>query len=109
LRDGDLKIENNHQREDYAAYYGSELEPHYRTRGVDNQIYSIHPVGLSVLAVPAFALGGYKGVVAMLVLIAAPGGADVAMGGCLTESREAATFDGRRGRRPVLFNASRCM
>ena len=43
------------------------LRPDYLTRGVDGQIYSVHPVGLPVLAMPAFALGGYRGVVAMLV------------------------------------------
>ncbi len=71
LHDGDLKIDNNHQREEYRAYFNRPLKPDYVTRGVDGQIYSIHPVGLPVLAVPAFALGGYPGVVAMLVLMAA--------------------------------------
>ena len=71
LEDGDLKIENNHQREDYRPYYGRPLKPDYLTRGVDGQIYSVHPVGLPVLAVPAFAAGGYRGVVALLVLMAA--------------------------------------
>jgi hypothetical protein len=71
LHDGDLKIENNHQREEYRAYFNRPLKPDYLTRGADGQIYSIHPVGLPVLAVPAFALGGYHGVVAMLVLMAA--------------------------------------
>ena len=28
LYDGDLKIENNHQRGDYRAYYGGDLPPH---------------------------------------------------------------------------------
>src|SRR5437867_4720570 len=71
LHDGDLKIENNHQQEEYRAYFNRPLKPDYLTRGADGQIYSIHPVGLPVLAVPAFALGGYRGVVAMLVLMAA--------------------------------------
>ena len=71
LRDGDLKIENNHQRGDYRAYYSRELNPHHLTRGVDGEIYSIHPVGLPVLATPAFAAGGYRGVVAMVVTMAA--------------------------------------
>ncbi len=71
LRDGDLKIENNHQREDYRAYFKRSLKPDFLTRGVDGEIYSIHPVGLPILAVPAFALGGYHGTVAMLVVMAA--------------------------------------
>jgi hypothetical protein len=47
------------------------LEPDYRTRGTDGEIYSIHPVGLPVLALPAFAIAGYRGVVWMLILLAA--------------------------------------
>ena len=45
-RDGDLKIENNHQRGDYREYYEPDLEPHYLTRGADGDIYSIHPIGI---------------------------------------------------------------
>jgi len=71
LRDGDLKIENNHQRGDYREYFHHELRPHYLTRGIDGQIYSVHPVGMPILAVPAFAMAGYWGVVVMLVLMAA--------------------------------------
>lgn len=71
IRDGDLKIENNHQRQDYREYFGRELRPDYLTRGTDNEIYSVHPVGLPILAVPAFWIAGYWGVVAMLVLMAA--------------------------------------
>src|SRR5438094_3521847 len=54
LHDGDLKIENNHRQEEYRAYFNRPLKPDYLTRGADGQIYSIHPVGLPVLAVPAF-------------------------------------------------------
>ena len=71
LGDHDLKIENNHNRGDYSAYFPFPLAPDYRTRGTDGEIYSIHPVGLPVLAVPAFAIAGYRGVVWMLILLAA--------------------------------------
>lgn len=71
LRDHDLKIENNHQRGDYREYFSAPLKPDYRTRGTDREIYSIHPVGLPVLAIPAFALAGYRGVVWLLMLLAA--------------------------------------
>jgi hypothetical protein len=71
LHDGDLKIENNHRQEEYRAYFNGSLKPDYLALGKDGQIYSIHPVGLPVLAVPAFALGGYHAVVAMLVAMAA--------------------------------------
>jgi hypothetical protein len=71
LRDGDLKIENNHRRGDYREYYESDLAPHYLTRGSDAEIYSIHPIGVSVLIAPAYYLGGYRAVVAALIVIAA--------------------------------------
>jgi hypothetical protein len=70
-RDGDLKIENNHTRGDYREYYSSDLEPHYLTRGSDQEIYSIHPIGIAVLMAPVYALGGYSGVIAALILMAA--------------------------------------
>lgn len=75
IRDGDLKIENNHRRGDYEEYFASELKPHYLTRGVDREIYSVHPVGLPILAAPAFAVAGYPGVVAALVIAGAAAGA----------------------------------
>lgn len=70
-RDGDLKIENNHQRGDYREYYESDLEPHYLTRGSDQEIYSIHPVGVSVLMAPVYGVAGYRGVIAVLIVMAA--------------------------------------
>ncbi|MEZ5290006.1 MAG: hypothetical protein R2745_02905 [Vicinamibacterales bacterium] len=71
LKDGDLKIENNHQRRDYAEYFARDLDPHYLTRGSDGEIYSVHPVGMPVLIAPAFALGGYDLVVWAFVAMAA--------------------------------------
>ena len=60
-RDGDLKIENNHQRGDYREYYPGDLDPHYLTRGTDREIYSIHPIGIAVLLAPIYALGRLPG------------------------------------------------
>lgn len=70
-RDGDLKIENNHQRGDYREYFASDLEPHYLTRGSDGEIYSIHPIGIAVLLAPIYALAGYQGAVWALMLMGA--------------------------------------
>ena len=70
-RDGDLAIENNHTRRDYAAYFGRDLDPHYLTRGTDRQIYSVHPIGMPVLITPVMAAGGYTLVVAFFILMAA--------------------------------------
>ena len=74
-RDGDLKIQNNHQRGDYREYYESDLDPHYLRRGTDQEIYSIHPIGIAVLLAPVYALGGYGGVIAALIAMAAIGAA----------------------------------
>lgn len=70
-RDGDLKIENNHARGDYHEYYPEDLEPHYLTRGSDGEIYSIHPIGISVILAPVYALGGYRGAVWFLIALGA--------------------------------------
>jgi hypothetical protein len=69
-RDGDLRIENNHRRGDTFEYFARPLKPDYLTRGVDREIYSIHPVGVAYLLAPVYALGGYRGVVVFLILLA---------------------------------------
>ncbi|MDP1569206.1 MAG: hypothetical protein Q8L86_04310 [Vicinamibacterales bacterium] len=69
-RDGDLKIENNHDRGDFREYFGGALPPHYLTRGVDGEIYSIHPIGMPLLVAPVYAAGGYPLVVFLFVVIA---------------------------------------
>ena len=61
LTDGDLRIEDNHRRREYAAYVDGELKPDYLRRGRDGAIYSIHAPGVSALVLPAFALAGYPG------------------------------------------------
>lgn len=70
-RDGDLRIENNHQRRDYDEYFHRDLAPHYLTRGVDREIYSIHPVGMAAVMAPVYAAAGYEGVVVAFVLLGA--------------------------------------
>ena len=76
LKDGDLRIENNHQNGDYRPYFAGELaKPDFRRRGRDGQIYSIHAPGLPALVAPAFAIAGYRGVLVFLVLLAAAGSA----------------------------------
>ena len=70
LYDGDLKIENNRKRGDYRAYFSGDLAPHVIRRGRNGEMYSIHAPGLPALILPAFAIGGYHGVVVLLILIA---------------------------------------
>jgi hypothetical protein len=108
LKDHDLEIENNHAREDYAAYFHPPLQPHYLTRGVDHEIYSVHPIGLPILVAPAFAIAGYAGVVAFLVLLAAVVATLVWWRAFdLTRSTGAATFGWAATclTSPFLFNA----
>jgi hypothetical protein len=75
LYDGDLQIENNHRRGDYMAYAGRELRPDFHRRGRNGAIYSIHAPGVSALVLPAFAAGGYSGVVVFLALLFGVAGA----------------------------------
>ncbi len=77
LSDGDLKIENNHQRRDYAAYYPVDIRPDFLRRGQDGAIYSIHAPGTSLVVLPAFALFGYLGAQATFLLLSAFAGACV--------------------------------
>lgn len=74
LADGDFRIENNHAREDYRAYYPHRLRPDFLVRGVGQVIYSVHPVGVSLLVAPGFAAAGLVGARLTLVLLAALAG-----------------------------------
>jgi hypothetical protein len=93
IKDGDLRIENNHRARDYASYYKAQLPPDMLRRGRDGQIYSIHAPGLSVLVLPGFWLFGYRGAQATVVLIAALcGGLIWQLGWRATRSAPAAWF-----------------
>ena len=71
LRDGDLSLERDYAEGRYAAFHDAPLAPHYRVRGKGGAIYSLHAVGLSILILPAWAIGGYAGVTAFMALLAA--------------------------------------
>lgn len=71
MQDGDLRIENNHAARDFAAYTETDINPQYLTRGQDGEIYPIHAPGLPAIVIPAFAAGGYTGVVLFLLLVMA--------------------------------------
>ncbi len=71
LVDQDLAIENNHRLEHYRAFFDGYLPPHYLRRGLGGVIYSVHAPGLAALVLPAYALGGYPGVVVFLCVLAA--------------------------------------
>jgi hypothetical protein len=94
LRDGDLRIENNHADRDYAAYFGGEIAPDYLVRGRDGEIYSIHAPGVSALVAPAFAAFGYRGTQAVILLLAVATGALVWRVGWLATGDAAAAWFG---------------
>ena len=71
LVDHDIKIENNHLRGDYRAFFPGELKPDYLQRGVNGEIYSIHAPGLAALMLPGYAVAGSRGAVATVCLVAA--------------------------------------
>lgn len=73
LADGDLRIEDNHRRREYAAYADGELKPDYLRRGRDGAIYSIHAPGVSALVLPAFWVAGYPGAVVTVAVLSALG------------------------------------
>ena len=75
LSDGDVKIENNHQQRDYRDYFAGNLRMDFRVRGRNGEVYSIHAPGVAALVAPAFAVGGYHGVVFFLIALSAAGSA----------------------------------
>lgn len=57
LTDGDLELSNNYQEKDFTLFYvGDEIDPHI-TIGPDGGAYPAHTIGLSVMLLPAYALG----------------------------------------------------
>lgn len=91
--DGDLAIRNNHDRRDYASYFGGTLAPDFIQRGKDGEVYSIHAPGTSALVLPAFLAFGYRGA-QITVMIAAAAAAMLVwlIGWRLTHSAGAAWF-----------------
>ncbi len=75
LKDADLFIENNHAARDYASYFGGSIAPDYLVKGKNGRIPSIHAPGVSALVLPAFAVFGFRGAQATLILLCALTGA----------------------------------
>jgi hypothetical protein len=70
-RDHDLSLEADYAEGRYRAFYDGPLAPHYRVRGRNGAIYSLHAVGLSILILPAWIIAGYPGVSFFMALLAA--------------------------------------
>ncbi len=70
-RDHDVDLTRDFAEGRYRAFHPEALEPHFRIRGREGEIYSIHAVGLSLLVLPAYVLGGYAGASFFMALLAA--------------------------------------
>jgi hypothetical protein len=70
LRDHDLSLERDYAEERYLDFHAKPLAPHYRVRGKDGAIYSLHAVGLSLIVLPAYAAGSYAGASFFMALLA---------------------------------------
>lgn len=71
VRDHDLALEQDFKEARYTAFFSRPLEPHFRIRGPQGEIYSLHAVGLPVLILPAYAVAGYPGASFFMALLAA--------------------------------------
>jgi hypothetical protein len=71
LRDGDFDLRNNYEQRNFSEYYAGELGAHVIEIG--EHWYPVHGIGLPMLAVPWYAIGGRPGVVLMLALFSVAG------------------------------------
>jgi hypothetical protein len=71
LRDHDVSLQSDYAAGRYRAFFDGPLEPHYRVRGKHGDIVSLHAVGLSLLILPAYAVGGYPAASFFMALLAA--------------------------------------
>jgi hypothetical protein len=69
LRDADLALDRDFAEARYRVFHPEPLEPHFRVRGRGGEIYSLHAIGLPILILPAYALGGYAGASTFLALV----------------------------------------
>jgi hypothetical protein len=103
IKDGDIRIENNHRQRDYRAYFAGDLPPDFRVRGRNGQIYSIHAPGVPAIIAPVFAIAGYSGTVFLLLLFSATTAALAwHLGWLVTGRADAAWF----GWTSVVFSAT---
>ncbi len=71
IRDHDLALDQDFKEKRYSMFFSRPLEPHFRIRGSEGQIYSVHAVGLSLLILPAYWLFGYSGASFFMAFLAA--------------------------------------
>jgi hypothetical protein len=71
VHDRDLDLANQFAERQYAPFYGGDLDAHASAASPPGSIYSTHAPGLPALVAPAYALGGYRGVVVFLSMLVA--------------------------------------
>jgi hypothetical protein len=71
LSDHDIDLINNYQNKDWAKFYLGQLpDTHISINSPQGHGYSVHGVGLPLLVLPGFALGGKLGAILIINLIA---------------------------------------
>ncbi len=68
--DHDLDMLNNYRQQDYRAFYDGYLHAHVSI-GRDGARYPGHPVGLALLLLPAYMLGGLQASILLVNVLAA--------------------------------------
>lgn len=71
LEDGDIYIEDDHQSGIVDSWTPVHTEPQYFKRTTDNQVIPFHRIGLPLLAVIPYWLGGKTGAVLLMGLLSA--------------------------------------
>ncbi len=70
LTDGDIELTNNFAQKNYQLFGVSDLSPQRYTI-IPGKIYPGNPWGFSLILVPAYFLGGYRGIILFLILVMA--------------------------------------
>lgn len=70
LYDHDLAIRGNYKQHDYKTFFEGTLDVHLSI-AKDGTRYSIHPIGMPILLLPGYALGGLRGSVLFMNFLAA--------------------------------------
>jgi hypothetical protein len=70
VKDRDFDLANNYNQRDYRAFYPYDIDPH-TVSGTRGRAMLSHDVGLPILLVPGYALGGRIGATVELNIIAA--------------------------------------
>ena len=70
LHDHELAIRDNYRNRDYKAFFQGELDVHVSIAR-DGTRYSIHPIGMPILMIPAYALYGHKGAIFCMNMLGA--------------------------------------